>query len=179
MSRAEPAPEGESAVYKKLHADLIKRGVCSFRFHRVPGPYYDKPIELRAQRLNAPSVDHLCKTMVMENTRAPEELLSIDDPRASKYFMVLVQYTSSIDAGKLGQFVHKVCVPVSVLVPPLKSFATPYLLCCVRSSTADLTLILQHLVLRLGVAHLLFVHNQDAPDSAGVSSLTISHPECI
>lgn len=88
----------------------MQRGVPSFRFHRVPGPYYEESLEFRTQRLNAPSVHHLCKTMVMENTRAPEDLLSLDDPRASKYFMVLVQYTASIDAAKLGQFVHKVCV---------------------------------------------------------------------
>jgi hypothetical protein len=118
---AEPAPEGESDVYKKLHNELVRRGVASFRFHRVPGPYYEKPLEFRAQRLNAPSVDHLCKTMVMENTRAPEELLKIDDPRASKYFMVLVQYTSSIDAAKLGQFVHKVTSNSLIVFP--SSFA--------------------------------------------------------
>ena len=42
--RAEPVPEGESAVYKKLHAELVQRRVPGFRFHRVPGPYYEKRI---------------------------------------------------------------------------------------------------------------------------------------
>lgn len=125
--RAEPVPEGESAVYKKLHAELVQRRVPGFRFHRVPGPYYEKPLEFRAERLKAPSVDHLCKTMVMENTRAPEELLSINDPRASKYFMVLVQYTASIDTAKLGQFVHKVRGLLLTVCPSLLS-SSPFAL---------------------------------------------------
>ena len=120
MYDAEPIPEGESAVYKKLHQELVRRGVSGFRFHRVPGPYYEKPLEFRAERLNAPSVHHLCKTMVMENTRAPEELQKIDDPRASKYFMVLVQYTASIDTNKLGQWVHKVRNTLALLYTEIK-----------------------------------------------------------
>lgn len=121
MTPAEPAPEGESEVYKKLHEDLVRRGVSDFKFHRVLGPYYEKPLEFRAERLKAPSMHHLCKTMVMENTRAPEELSKIDDPRASKYFMVLVQYTASIDTNKLGQFVHKVRNVLTNTVPAVFS----------------------------------------------------------
>jgi hypothetical protein len=112
---AAPVPEGESQVYKRLHKEISDRGVKDFRLVRVPGPYYEKPLEYRAERLKAASKHHLCKTMVMENTRLPEELADAKDPRLSKYFLVLVQYTASIHAEKLRAFVHQVqqfaCLP--------------------------------------------------------------------
>lgn len=83
----------------------MNRGARNFRFVRVAGPYYEESLEFRAKRLNADSTEQLCKTMVMENTRVPEHS---SDPRQSKYFLVLVQYTAAIDAEKLKVFVHKV-----------------------------------------------------------------------
>ena len=106
---AAPIPDGESATYRKLHADLTSRKCKNFRFVRVPGPYYEKPLEFRAERVGAASRDHLCKTMVMENTRAPDDVTDCSNPKLSKYYMVLVQYTAAIDAEKLKAFVHKVC----------------------------------------------------------------------
>ena len=117
---AAPIPNGESATYCKLHAELCRRGVSEFRLARITGPYYDKPLPFRAQRVGADSIHHLCKTMVMENTRLPAELQSSGDPRVSKYYMVLVQYSAAIDTQKLGKWVHKVrlqCVRVCLACP--------------------------------------------------------------
>lgn len=44
------------------------------RFVRVPGDYYDQSLEVRRECLSAASVDHLCKSIVMENTRAHESV---------------------------------------------------------------------------------------------------------
>jgi hypothetical protein len=107
LSCAAPVPAGESATYARLHAELLRRGCTAFRFARVAGPYYEKPLDFRAQRVGAASVHHLCKTMVMENTKLPEELAGVEDPRLAKYYMVLVQYSAAIDAEKLKLFVHK------------------------------------------------------------------------
>lgn len=106
MSAVAPAlPKDESDTYKRLHQDLVERGATKFRFVRVTGPYYEEPLEFRAQRLSARSTDQLCKTMVMENTKVTEHC---SDPRLSKFFLVLVQYTAAIDAEKVKAFVHKV-----------------------------------------------------------------------
>ena len=102
---APPLPHDESATYKQLHQDLVRRGSTQFKFVRVTGPYYEESLGFRAQRLHADSTDQLCKTMVMENTKVAEHS---SDPRLSQYFLVLVQYTAAIDAEKLKAFVHKV-----------------------------------------------------------------------
>lgn len=106
---AAPVPNGESETYRKLHSELARRGCRGYRFVRVPVPYYEKPLEFRAERVGAASKDHLCKTMVMENTRAPDDVTDCSNPKLSKYYMVLVQYSAAIDAEKLKAFVHKVC----------------------------------------------------------------------
>jgi hypothetical protein len=86
----------------------VSRGCRTFRFARVPGPYYDKPLDFRAQRVGAASVEHMCKTMVMENTRAPKDVVDCSEPNLSKYYMVLVQYCANIDAEKLKGFILQV-----------------------------------------------------------------------
>jgi len=105
---APPVPEGESDTYRRLHAELLRRGLSDFLFVRVAGPYYDRPLSFRASRVGALSTAHLCKTMVMENTRAPAHVVDCSNPKLSKYYMVLVQYEATIDAEKLRRFVHQV-----------------------------------------------------------------------
>jgi hypothetical protein len=39
----------------------------------VPFDYYDRPLEGRRELLNAPSVDYLCKSILMENTAYDEK----------------------------------------------------------------------------------------------------------
>jgi hypothetical protein len=107
-SCAAPIPDGESETYQRIHTELVSRGCRTFRFARVPGPYYDKPLDFRAQRVGAASVEHMCKTMVMENTRAPKDVVDCSEPKLSKYYMVLVQYCANIDAEKLKGFIVQV-----------------------------------------------------------------------
>lgn len=114
-SVAPEVPAGESDTYRKLHGELLRRGIRDFRFVRVPGPYYEKPLAFRAQRVGAASPEHMCKTMVMENTRIDCPAAG-SDARVSKFFMVLVQYCATIHAEKLKQWVHSVR-PLRVPVP--------------------------------------------------------------
>jgi len=57
------------------------------------------------QTLNAFSVDHLCKTIVMENTRAHPDVDGYKDRNNSKYYAVIVQYTARMSAEKLMKLV--------------------------------------------------------------------------
>ena len=45
---------------RRLHAELLSRGVQGHRFARVPSDYYSLTLEKRASLLCAPSVYHLC-----------------------------------------------------------------------------------------------------------------------
>ncbi|KAJ3216791.1 hypothetical protein HDU67_008968 [Dinochytrium kinnereticum] len=47
----------------------------------------------------SPSIDHLCKTIVFENTRHPGD--GEFDPKFSKYYAVVIQYTGKLNAQKL------------------------------------------------------------------------------
>lgn len=38
----------------------------------------------------------------MANTRAPEHVTGCEDPRLSKYYMVIVQYAARLNSEKVG-----------------------------------------------------------------------------
>lgn len=42
-----------------------------FVFKRMPGDYYERDLEYRMECLEAASIHHLCKSIIMENTKAP------------------------------------------------------------------------------------------------------------
>ena len=81
---------GESATVDRLQAELDAKGV-SATFIRAPKEYYDETLEFRQSVLGAPSVDCLCKSIVMENTRIDEASCRAD-PSLRKYWLVIVQY---------------------------------------------------------------------------------------
>ncbi len=61
------------------------------RFVCVPEDYYDQPLEFRRDCLAAASVDHLCKSIIMENTKAHPSVKGWEDPLNSKYYVVILQ----------------------------------------------------------------------------------------
>lgn len=92
-------PQG---TISKLSKELQARGVEDFAFVRAPPDYYDQDLEYRRNVLQAPSIHHLCKSIVMENTRAEE-----DEPGVVKYWLVIVQYSSRLDVEMLRTIVHR------------------------------------------------------------------------
>lgn len=58
---------------------------------RAPPEYYDRPLEFRRDILQAASIHHLCKSIIMENTRAHPSVQGCQDPNNSKYYLVIVQ----------------------------------------------------------------------------------------
>ena len=81
---------GENATVDRLCAELNEKGVTA-TFIRAPKEYYDETLEFRRAVLGAPSVDCLCKSIVMENTRVDEDACQ-EDPNIIKYWLVIVQY---------------------------------------------------------------------------------------
>ncbi|RKP35898.1 hypothetical protein BJ085DRAFT_17038, partial [Dimargaris cristalligena] len=63
------------------------------QFYVVDPDYYDWTLQARVFRLTAPSVAHLCKCVVMENTRSSHQRYD--------------SYISSIDTARLTEFVRQ------------------------------------------------------------------------
>lgn len=82
---------GENATVDRLQAELNAKGV-SATFIRAPKEYYDETLEFRQAVLAAPSIDCLCKSIIMENTRIDEASCRAD-PSLIKYWLVIVQYS--------------------------------------------------------------------------------------
>ena len=108
-----PLPSDASPTHRAIHAELASKldasFPSSFRVVRVPGEYYDRPLEFRRQVLDAFSTSHLCKTIVMENTKDDRPFPEGLDGEAwsTKYIMVVVQYVSKLHAEKIRDFVFE------------------------------------------------------------------------
>ncbi|CAG8537536.1 19094_t:CDS:2 [Cetraspora pellucida] len=107
MRKARNAKLDENApeVVQKVEKACNELGIRNvLRFYKVEGDYYEWELQRRAFRLVAPSIDHLCKSVIFENTRCIHD--NIDDPLNSKYYCVIVQYIGSINTQKLMNFVR-------------------------------------------------------------------------
>lgn len=74
------------------------------RYFHVESSYYDWDLEKRATRMSAPTIDHLCKSLLFKNTkwrpRTPQDTpLNEQHPQ---YVLVVVQYTDKISTKKLN-----------------------------------------------------------------------------
>lgn len=61
--------------------------------------------------MGAASINHLCKSMIMENTKDergfPEGLPAGADPWSSKYVLVIVQYVARLHSEKIRDYVFE------------------------------------------------------------------------
>ncbi|KGN55874.1 uncharacterized protein LOC101218396 [Cucumis sativus] len=90
----------------RLSAILTTNAVNDFSFKRVPSDYYDWPLEARRDVLDAASIDHLCKSIVLVNTQAPSHIVDCSDRNNSKYYIVVVQYTAKFNAETIRSFLY-------------------------------------------------------------------------
>ncbi|XP_074559434.1 uncharacterized protein LOC141815383 [Curcuma longa] len=90
----------------RLSAILRTRGVEDFVFKRVPSDYYDRPLEARRDILEAASVEHLCKSIVLVNTQAPANITDCSNPNNSKYYVVVIQYAARLNAENIKNFLY-------------------------------------------------------------------------
>ncbi|XP_078440572.1 ybaK/aminoacyl-tRNA synthetase-associated domain-containing protein [Wolffia australiana] len=88
----------------RLSAMLNGIGVRDFEFKRVPEDYYRRTLEYRMECLNAHSIDHLCKSIVMINTQAPAHITDCSDRLNSKYYVVVIQYTAKLNAENIKNY---------------------------------------------------------------------------
>mmetsp|Transcript_7077 Transcript_7077/g.43611 ORF Transcript_7077/g.43611 Transcript_7077/m.43611 type:complete len:244 (+) Transcript_7077:786-1517(+) len=98
--------EVHGTVAVKLAEELRTRNVRDFSFHRVTEDYYEQTLEQRGQQLGARRVEQLCKSIVLENTQAGDDVKGCADPRNSKYYLVVVQYCKRFNAELIRSFVY-------------------------------------------------------------------------
>lgn len=55
----------DDATAERLSGILRSNGVKEFNFKVVPSDYYDRSLEARRDLLSAPSIHHLCKSIVL------------------------------------------------------------------------------------------------------------------
>jgi prolyl-tRNA editing enzyme YbaK/EbsC (Cys-tRNA(Pro) deacylase) len=67
----------------------------------VPEPFYTWELAARAVALEAPSVDYLCKSLLMDNRKVPALDQKPHDPTNPKFVLVILQYAATLDDRKL------------------------------------------------------------------------------
>ena len=129
----DPSRWWESSSYVADTSGVVSRltGLCElrrierFRFYRVCGDYYSWPLERRRDTLGLPTVTHLCKSVIMENTRWEEfapapaaasalnehsKLRYVANPR---YVLVIVSYAEKLHKEKLARALWEAHVAAS------------------------------------------------------------------
>jgi prolyl-tRNA editing enzyme YbaK/EbsC (Cys-tRNA(Pro) deacylase) len=89
----------EVATIRALTKQL---SLATTKFTWVPSEYYNQKLQWRKEKLGAPTVQHLCKAIVLENTHCANSDCS--DPRNSRYYVAVFQYVRRFDAEKVMRF---------------------------------------------------------------------------
>ena len=83
----------------------IEAGLDSVKVVKAPKNYFDLNLEERVDILGAASTDHLCKTIIMQNTRYGIGVKSFpdsaDDATYPQNVIVLTQFTARLNANRL------------------------------------------------------------------------------
>ncbi|XP_077234376.1 ybaK/aminoacyl-tRNA synthetase-associated domain-containing protein [Tasmannia lanceolata] len=94
------------SIESHLTTILRAGGVRDFLFKRVPSDYYDTTLEARREVLGAPTIDHLCKSIVMVNTQAHASVTDCSNRNNSKFYVVVIQYTAKLNAETLKNYLY-------------------------------------------------------------------------
>ncbi|GAX24983.1 hypothetical protein FisN_2Lh262 [Fistulifera solaris] len=70
----------------------------------VPEPYYAWPLSKRAECLGATSVHNLCKSLLLDNKKAPDSAQF--DPTYPKHVLVVLPYAASLDNKLLANAIR-------------------------------------------------------------------------
>ena len=85
----------------KLKEHLLQKNYKSFHLKIAPNTYYTWTLFERQKFLKAHSIDHLCKTIIMKNTKFEKKL---ESKFYREFVCVIVQYTKSLNNEKLIKF---------------------------------------------------------------------------
>ncbi|AIN98192.1 hypothetical protein LPMP_211130 [Leishmania panamensis] len=104
LSALQPDPKDPLEV-AKLRRHCLENGLHSAEFIWVPLNYYQENLQWRRDALQAPSIRHLCKTILMENTHCTNN--DCADHRNSRYYLVVYQYVDRFNSDMVGRVIHE------------------------------------------------------------------------
>jgi prolyl-tRNA editing enzyme YbaK/EbsC (Cys-tRNA(Pro) deacylase) len=99
-------------VQRAYNSVVIHHNIYSSVFKWVPEKYYSLTLAQRAKILGAQSTWQLCKSMLMEN-KAFDPSLSSDDGSYSQFYLVVLQYETTISTKKLVSEIRALKKPVT------------------------------------------------------------------
>ncbi|CAI5718908.1 unnamed protein product [Hyaloperonospora brassicae] len=88
---------------QRVKQHLQRERLTSSALQTAPSDYYSWRLDQRAKFLGCSTV-HLCKSIIVENVACVNQ--SIEDPLNSRYYCVVLQYISKLDAEQLRRFVR-------------------------------------------------------------------------
>ncbi|EPY24469.1 YbaK/aminoacyl-tRNA synthetase-associated domain-containing protein [Angomonas deanei] len=100
-----PADTRDTEEVTRLKRWVHEHGLTSATFHWVPSEYYQQNLQWRRDILGAPSSQHLCKTIVLENTHCIHDDCS--DPNNSRFYMIVFQYVERFDAEMVSRVLRE------------------------------------------------------------------------
>ncbi|GET88342.1 hypothetical protein, conserved [Leishmania tarentolae] len=89
----------------KLRRHCLESGLHSAEFLWVPSNYYQENLQWRRDALHAPSIRHLCKTILMENTHCTNN--DCADRSNSRYYLVVYQYVDRFNSDMVGRAIQE------------------------------------------------------------------------
>ena len=124
----QPDSAAPSGVIPRLTECCAERSITRFRFQRVRPDYYDLSLEERQALLGLPSIVHLCKSVVMVNSRweAADSAgrLYAANPQ---FVIVIVSYAEKLHKEKLAKAMWETHVAATAALndPACASLAKP------------------------------------------------------
>lgn len=97
---------------RRARSSVEHLGMHSAVWKFVPAQYYTWSLEDRAACLNAPSIQYLCKSLLMENKKVPRD--DAQDPTNPKFILVIIQYAASLDMKKLTDAIRALRTDVTL-----------------------------------------------------------------
>jgi hypothetical protein len=89
----------------KVKQSLLNNNIFNFRLVTVPGDYYDKTFQERADILSA-KIPQLCKSLIFENVNFDASCQeSEDDVTYAKFYLVVLQYEAKFDTIKFENLI--------------------------------------------------------------------------
>lgn len=104
LSKLQPDPKDPPEV-AHLRRHCLERGLHSATFQWVPSNYYQENLQWRRDALHAPSIQHLCKTILMENTHCTRD--DCAERNNSRYYLVVYQYVDRFNSDMVGRVVQE------------------------------------------------------------------------
>ncbi|KAL9658743.1 hypothetical protein ABK040_005898 [Willaertia magna] len=104
VSNFQTSEPNDTPLIKTMKEQVNKLGFKFATFSQVPSDYYQRTLEERREILKTKSIHQLCKSLILENSKCPNQDNS--NPKNPKNYLVIIQYTAKFNSKKLIKVVR-------------------------------------------------------------------------